>query len=76
MATRPVDFAVDDNDQARLQILVDYFGDGNRTAFLRVAIERMTREMRVEKLQIMQEQARADRATAQRRATNTPEAAS
>jgi hypothetical protein len=75
MTAKPVEFAVDDNDRARLQILVDYFGVGNCAMFLRLAIERMTREMRAEKLQVMQEQARADRAAEQRRGINPPESA-
>jgi DNA-binding HxlR family transcriptional regulator len=62
MTAKPIEFSVDDRDRARLQILVDYFGDGNRADFLRVVIERMTREMRAEKLQVMQEQARVHRA--------------
>jgi Arc/MetJ-type ribon-helix-helix transcriptional regulator len=60
MTSKPVEFAVDDNDRARLQILVDYFGDGNRAEFLRIAIERLTREMRAEKMQLLQEQAREE----------------
>jgi hypothetical protein len=60
MSAKTVEFAVDDNDRARLQILVDYFGDGSR-AELRVAIERLTREMRAEKMQVLQQQAREDR---------------
>jgi hypothetical protein len=62
MSAKPVEFAVDDNDRARLQILVDYFGDGNRADFLHVAIERLTQEMRAEKMQLLQEQARDERA--------------
>jgi hypothetical protein len=60
-SAKTVEFAVDDNDRARLQILVDYFGDGSRAEFLRVAIDRLTREMRAEKMQVLQQQAREDR---------------
>jgi hypothetical protein len=62
MTAKPVEFAVEDKDRARLQILVDYFGDGNRAEFLRVAIERLTREMRAEKMHVLQEQAREEQA--------------
>jgi hypothetical protein len=62
MSAKAVEFAVDDKDRARLQILVDYFGDGSRAEFLRVAIEHLTREMRAEKMRILQEQAREERA--------------
>jgi Arc/MetJ-type ribon-helix-helix transcriptional regulator len=62
MTAKPVEFAVDDKDRARLQILVDYFGDGNRAEFMRAAIERLTREMRAEKMRVLQEQAREEQA--------------
>jgi hypothetical protein len=58
MSANTVDFAIDDADRPRLQILIDYFGDGSRAEFLRVAIERMTQEMRTEKKSALHEQAR------------------
>jgi hypothetical protein len=58
MSAETVGFTVEDQDRPRLQILVDYFGDGDRSEFLRVAMECMTQQMRAEKTQLFQEQAR------------------
>jgi hypothetical protein len=60
MSAKTVGFVVEDKDRPRLQILVDYFGDGDRAEFLRVAMECMTQQMCAEKTQLFQEQARGE----------------
>ena len=54
MATSTIGFAVDDNDRERLDRLVERFGNGNRSAFLRAAIPVMEAVARAERLQEIQ----------------------
>jgi hypothetical protein len=42
MSTRTIGFAVDEEDRAVLDELVDYFGGGNRSAYLRATLRVMT----------------------------------
>lgn len=58
MSAKTVGFAVAEEDQAKLKVLVDHFGQGNRSEFLRVAMKRMTHEMLADKMRGLQEQAR------------------
>ncbi len=60
MSAKTVGFVIADEDQAKLQTLVDHFGHGNRSEFLRVAMKRMTRDMWAEKMRGFQDQARED----------------
>jgi len=52
--TITVGFSVAAKDQARLERLVDAFGQGNRSAFLRVAMDRMEAAIRAERLRGLQ----------------------
>ena len=54
MATKTVGFAIDERDRDRLERLVTKYGHGNRSAFLRVAIEYMEADERAERLRRLQ----------------------
>lgn len=54
MATKTVGFAIDDEDRERLDRLVAKYGHGNRSAFLRVAMEYMEAVDRAERLRRLQ----------------------
>jgi len=54
MATTTVGFAVADEDQERLARLVDYFGGGNRSAYLRATLSVMESLARAERLRELQ----------------------
>jgi hypothetical protein len=41
MGTKTVGFAISDEDQAQLDELVNYFGNGNRSAYLRATFKVM-----------------------------------
>ncbi|MDA8399737.1 MAG: hypothetical protein M0008_06770 [Actinomycetota bacterium] len=55
MATITVGFSIPEKDQARLERLVQRFGDGNRSAFLRAAMKRMEVLDRAERLRNLQD---------------------
>jgi len=57
MAARTVGFAVAAEDQARLERLVDRFGRGNRSEFLRQAMRVMSVQDRAERLRSIQSRA-------------------
>jgi len=57
MAARTVGFAVAAEDQARLERLVDRFGRGNRSEFLRQAMRVMSVQDRAERLRSIQARA-------------------
>jgi Arc/MetJ-type ribon-helix-helix transcriptional regulator len=57
MSAKTVGFAITEEDQATLQALVDHFGHGNRSEFLRAAMKRMTHDMWAEKMRGFQDQA-------------------
>jgi hypothetical protein len=63
MATTTVGFAVADEDQARLARLVEHFGGGNRSAYLRATLSVMESLARAERLRELQA-ANAERAAA------------
>lgn len=44
MAAKTVGFAIADEDRKALDELVEYYGGGNRSEFLRVVIKKMRRE--------------------------------
>jgi hypothetical protein len=54
MASQTVGFAVSDEDRERLDRLVDYFGGGNRSAYLRATLKVMESLRRGERLRELQ----------------------
>lgn len=60
MAARTVGFAITDEDRPQLDALVEHFGHGNRSEFLRVAMRRMRHEMWAEKMRGIQARGRAE----------------
>jgi hypothetical protein len=54
MATSTVGFAVADEDQERLARLVEHFGGGNRSAYLRATLPVMESLARAERLRDLQ----------------------
>jgi hypothetical protein len=54
MATTTVGFAVADEDRGRLARLVDHFGGGNRSAYLRATLTVMESLARAERLRELQ----------------------
>jgi len=63
MSTSTVGFAVADEDQERLARLVDHFGGGNRSAYLRATLPVMESLARAERLRELQAR-NAERAAA------------
>lgn len=57
MVAKTVGFAIADEDQERLQALVEHYGNGNRSEFFRAAMKGMARDMWAEKMQDLQAQA-------------------
>jgi Arc/MetJ-type ribon-helix-helix transcriptional regulator len=57
MTAKTVGFAISDEDRPELEKLVEHFGGGNRSEFLRVAMRRLSRDLRAEKLRELQAQA-------------------
>jgi len=55
-----VGFAIADEDRPHLDALVEHFGGGNRSEFLRVAMRRMRHEMWAEKMRDIQARGRAE----------------
>jgi Arc/MetJ-type ribon-helix-helix transcriptional regulator len=45
MAAKTVGFAIADEDRAQLDALVEHYGHGNRSEFLRVAIKHLRHDM-------------------------------
>lgn len=58
MTAKTVGFAIGDDERALLDDLVEHYGGGNRSEFLRVAIRRLARDRRAERLQALQHEAR------------------
>jgi len=54
MATRTIGFAVADEDRERLDRLVERFGGGNRSAYLRATLKVMESLDRAERLRALQ----------------------
>jgi Arc/MetJ-type ribon-helix-helix transcriptional regulator len=63
MATTTIGFAVADEDRDRLDRLVEHFGAGNRSAFLRAALPVMEALARADRLRELQAR-NAERAAA------------
>jgi Arc/MetJ-type ribon-helix-helix transcriptional regulator len=60
VTAKTVGFAIADEDRERLDALVEHFGKGNRSEFLRVAMRRLQRDMLAERMQALQTRARAE----------------
>jgi Arc/MetJ-type ribon-helix-helix transcriptional regulator len=60
MTAKTVGFAISDEDRPELEKLVEHFGGGNRSEFLRVAMRRLSRDLRAETLQELQRQAHSE----------------
>jgi hypothetical protein len=54
MSTQTIGFAVSDADRAELDELVEYFGDGNRSAYLRATLRVMKSVKLAEELRVAQ----------------------
>lgn len=54
MRAKTVGFAIADEDRKSLEELVEYFGGGNRSEFLRVAMKKMRRELFAQKFNAIQ----------------------
>jgi Arc/MetJ-type ribon-helix-helix transcriptional regulator len=54
MASRTISFAVADEDRERLDRLVEHFGNGNRSAYLRATLKVMESLRRAERLRDLQ----------------------
>ncbi len=55
MAASTIGFAVNDADRRRLDRLTKVYGGGNRSAFLRVALDQMEALERAERLRTLQQ---------------------
>jgi len=60
MAAKTVGFAIADEDREQLNALVDHYGNGNRSKFLRVAMSRLHHDMLAERMQNLQARARTE----------------
>jgi hypothetical protein len=60
MAAKTVGFAITDEDRPQLEALVEHFGQGNRSEFLRAAMKRMRHEVWAEKMAGIQGAVRED----------------
>jgi Arc/MetJ-type ribon-helix-helix transcriptional regulator len=54
MASQTIGFAISDEDRERLDRLVEHFGGGNRSAYLRATLKVMESLRRAERLREMQ----------------------
>jgi hypothetical protein len=54
MASQTIGFAISDEDRGRLDRLVEHFGGGNRSAYLRATLKVMESLRRAERLREMQ----------------------
>jgi len=59
MAAVTVGFAIAESDRALLDQLVDFYAQGNRSEFLRLAIKRMERDRFAQRMQDLQAEVRA-----------------
>jgi hypothetical protein len=54
MASQTIGFAISDEDRGRLDRLVEYFGGGNRSAYLRATLKVMESLRRADRFREMQ----------------------
>jgi hypothetical protein len=60
VTAKTVGFAISEADRPLLDELVDYFADGNRSEFLRIAMERMAREKFANRMTDLQSKVRSE----------------
>lgn len=60
MRAKTVGFAILDSDRDRLEALVEHYGNGNRSEFLRVAMKRLEHAMLAERLMSLQSAVRSE----------------
>jgi Arc/MetJ-type ribon-helix-helix transcriptional regulator len=60
MRAKTVGFAISDSDRSRLEVLVEHYGQGNRSEFLRVAMKRLEHDMLANRLIEIQRSVRAE----------------
>lgn len=60
MGAVTVGFAIAEEDRAQLDELVAYYGNGNRSEFLRFAMKRLARDRIAERLASLQQQVSAE----------------
>jgi hypothetical protein len=60
VTAKTVGFAISEENRPLLDELVDYFADGNRSEFLRIAMERMAREKFANRMTDLQSRVRAE----------------
>lgn len=61
MAAQTVGFAIDPALRPGLNEVVEHYGHGNRSEFLRVAVREFQSRMRVERLHALRDEARRER---------------
>lgn len=61
MAAQTVGFAIDPELRPGLNEVVEHYGHGNRSEFLRVAVREFQSRMRLERLHALREEARQER---------------
>lgn len=61
MAAQTVGFAIDPGLRPGLNEVVDHYGHGNRSEFLRVAVREFQARLRLERLHALREAAREER---------------
>lgn len=61
MVAKTVGIAVPDEMRAALDEVVEHFGHGNRSEFLRLAVRDFQARLRIERLHAVRERARAER---------------
>lgn len=54
LSAKTVGFAIAEEDREQLDVLVEHYGNGNRSEFLRVAMRRLHRDMLAERMQQLQ----------------------
>lgn len=61
MAAQTVGFAIDPELRPALNEVVEHYGHGNRSEFLRVAVREFQSRMRIEQLHALRDEARQER---------------
>jgi metal-responsive CopG/Arc/MetJ family transcriptional regulator len=61
MVAKTVGIAVPDEMRAALDEVVEHYGNGNRSEFLRLAVRDFQARLRIERLHAVRERARAER---------------
>jgi len=62
MAAQTVGFAIDPELRPGLNEVVEHYGHGNRSEFLRVAVKEFQARLRLERLHALRDEARQERA--------------